>query len=61
LNFDLSGNKVKNLNTSFDLYIPNSFSSGQLELLYNQIKKFNESISWSKVEIKQFKYQIKTF
>ncbi len=61
LNFNLSWDKVQNLNTSFDLYIPTSLWSWELNLLYNQIKKFNQDISGNNLNIRQFRYEERRF
>jgi hypothetical protein len=52
---------VENLNTSFDLYIPTSLWSWELNLLYGQIQKFNQSISGNKLDIRQFRYEERKF
>ena len=61
LNFNLSWDKVQNLNTFFDLYIPTSLWSWELNLLYNQIKKFNQDISGNNLNIRQFRYKERKF
>ena len=52
---------ISSMNVNFDLYIPSNISTWQLEVIYNQIKKFNWNFLGSKLHIKEFKYNVVDF
>jgi len=57
--FDLSD--IKSMKTTFNLYVPSNISTGELEVLHQQIQKFNSTFSGSTLDIKEFNYKVVNF